>query len=247
MSEPIDPLTIAFRIPGQWGHPRELAEGLPEGCRCTGESLILADGTEVEFGATRADKQFPSIFRSSCRNPATPAEMAIVNSYTVNVMLVGPGGSLENALAMMRAAAAILHAGGAGVFIDNSGLAHGKEQWLAMLDDGSADALTFAYVAIIGDKHEIVTMGMHVLGQREIVMKKSDADASEDFSPIDVMRYLCESPKPVENGHILADLSGPRYQALVEDSPDDRMKGSRMHNPFGRLRLVSMKDVAEKN
>jgi len=41
----------------------------------------------------------------------------------VNIGLTGPGGSMAAALAMMQAGAAIVHAGGAGVFIDNSGVA----------------------------------------------------------------------------------------------------------------------------
>ncbi len=44
---------------------------------------------------------------------------------------------------MMRAAAAIMDAGGAGVFIDNSMLAHGATAWQAMTEDGSPDAISF--------------------------------------------------------------------------------------------------------
>ena len=52
--------------------------------------------------------------------------------------------------------------------------------------------------------------------------------------------------KPVEDGHLLADLNGPRYQAFAEDSTAMPV-GSPMHNPIGRLRLVSMRDIAETN
>ena len=87
MTEPNTPVTIAFRIPGKWGHPRELVQALPTGCRLTGEALILPDGTEVEFGAVAADNQFAQIFRSSCREQPTADEMAIVDGYTVNIFL----------------------------------------------------------------------------------------------------------------------------------------------------------------
>jgi hypothetical protein len=52
--------------------------------------------------------------------------------------------------------------------------------------------------------------------------------------------------KPVEDGHVLADLDGPRFQVLAAESPAD-MRGSPMHNPFGRWKLVSMGDVAKQN
>ena len=47
MSDPVAEIQIALRIPGTWGHPKELIERLPDGCRCTGEALILPDGRDV--------------------------------------------------------------------------------------------------------------------------------------------------------------------------------------------------------
>ena len=88
-------------------------------------------------------------------------------------------------------------------------------------------------------------MGMHVLGLRDIVMKRADAE-SDEFGIIDVVRYMARSEKPVGDGHILADLTGPRFRASAADSPQ-QLAGSPMHNPFGRLRLVAMRDIAEAN
>lgn len=243
MNEQAAPVEIAFRIPGQWSHPKELVERLPEGYRLTPDALILPDGTNIGFGAAKADNQFAQIFRSSCRQPPTDDERATVDGYKVNVFLSGPGGSLEAARTMMQAAAAVVRAGGAGVFIDNSGVAHGGQQWLALTDDGCPDALTFAFVAIIGGKADVWTIGMHVLGLRDVLMKRADADR---FDIIEVMRYLCESEKPIEDGHMIADQDGPRFQALAQESDRDLL-GSAMHNPYGRLKLVSLRDIAETN
>src|SRR5436309_6524637 len=102
-----------------------------------------------------------------------------------------PGGPLEEARAVMRAGSAIARDGGAGVFIDNCGLAHGGQQWLAMTEDGSPDAISFAFVTIVGGRQEAYTMGMHVLGLRDVVMKTADADADE-FGIVDVIRYLAQ-------------------------------------------------------
>ena len=244
MNEPAALVTIHLRIPGQWSHPRELVERLPAGCRLTGEALILPDRTQVEFGAMKADSQFAQIFRSSCRQPATADELATVAGYTVNVVLSGPGGSLQAARAMMQAGAAIVRAGVAGVFIDNSTVAHGGQHWLEMTDEGGPDALSFAFVAIVRGQTEVWTMGMHVLGLRDVVMKRSDLEAGFDI--IEVIRYLCRGDKPVGDGHVIADLDGPRFQVFTQDSPGELM-GSPMHNPFGRFKLVSLQDIAETN
>jgi hypothetical protein len=245
MNEPAASITIGLRIPGKWSHPPELIERLPAGFRLTAEGLVLPDATQVEIGAMPADDQFGPIFRSSCRQPATEAELATVDNYTVNVVLSGPGGSLPAARTMMQAAAAVVRAGGAGVFIDNSGVAHGGETWIELTEDGGPDALSFAFVAIVGGQAEVWTMGMHVLGLRDVVMKRTDLEAG-DFDIIEVIRYLARSEKPIDDGHVLADLRGPRFQAFAQDNPE-KLVGSPMHNPFGRLELVNMRDVAETN
>lgn len=245
MNEPAAPIKVALRIPGQWAHPGELIERLPAGCRLTPEALILPDATQVDFGAMGADDQFAQIFRSSCRQPPLEDELATVDGYTANVLLSGPGGSMPSAHAMMQAGAAVVRAGGAGVFIDNSTLAHGGRHWLAMTDDGGPDALSFAFVAIVRGSAEVWTMGMHVLGLRDVVMKREDLER-DGFDIVEVIRYLSRGEKPIENGHVLGDLDGPRFQAFTQESAEGRA-GSPMHNPFGRLKLVSMRDIAETN
>lgn len=245
MNEPTAPIRVTLRIPGAWSHPKELIQRLPAGCRLTPEALILPDTTEVEFGAMGADDQFAQIFRSSCRQPATADELATVDGYTANVILGGPGGSMEAARAMMQAGAAIVRAGGAGVFIDCSALAHGGRQWLELTDDGGPDALSFAFVSIVRGRADVYTMGMHVLGLRDIVMKRADVEA-DGFDIIEVVRYVAQGDKPIDNGHVLGDLDGPRFRVFTADSPAG-LAGSPMHNPFGRLKLVSMRDIAETN
>jgi hypothetical protein len=234
-----------LRVPGNWSHPGELIERIPAGFRLTPEALIMPDRTEVEFTPMPPDGRFAEIFKSSCRRPATRDELEIVNNYTVNVVLTGPGGSLEAALRMMQAGAAIVCAGGAGVFIDNSAVAHGGSHWIEMAEDGGTDALSFAFVGIVRGQQEVWTMGMHVMGLPDVVMRGSDLDADGD-AIIDVIRYLCRGDQPIGDGHVLADEVGPRFQAVATRSERSEV-GSPMYNPFGRLKLVSIKDIAESN
>lgn len=206
MNEPNAAIEIAMRIPGQWSHPQELIAALPPGVHVTPDALVLPDGTKIDVGFMQADDRFAEIFRTSCRKPPTDDEQAAVDGYTVNALLSGPGGSADAARTMMQAAAALIRAGGAGVFIDNCALAHGGQNWLDLTDDGGPDALSFAFVSIVGGRTDVYTMGMHVLGLRDVVMKRTDAD---EFGIIDVIRYMAASEKPIDDGHLLADLSGP--------------------------------------
>ena len=245
MNPPTPPITLDLRIPGTWSHPRELIERLPAGCRLTPEALILPDETRVDIGFLEADGQFAQIFRTSCRQPATDDELATVDGYTVNVTLSGPGGSMEAAHTMMQAATVLIRAGGAGVFIDNSGLAHGGGHWLDLTEDGGPDALSFAFVAIVRGKTDVWTMGMHVLGLRDIVMRRADIE-THGFDIVEVIRYVSRGEKPLDDGHVLADLNGPQFQAFAQNTPEE-FAGSPMHKPFGRLKLVSLRDIAETN
>ena len=88
-------------------------------------------------------------------------------------------------------------------------------------------------------------MGMHVLGLREVVMNRRDIEVG-GFDIVEMIRYLSAGEKPIGDGHVIADLDGPHFQALAQDSPAESA-GSPMHNPFGRLKLVSMRDIAETN
>ena len=246
MSQAIPSPSITLRIPGDWSHPGELLERLPPGFRLTPELLALPDGTKIDFVPMEPDDQFAGIFQSSCRRPPTQDELAVVARYSVNIGLTGPGGSLESALTMMQAGAAIVRAGGAGVFIDNSALAHGGETWLELTEDGGPEAISFAFASIVRGRDEVYTMGMQVMGFPNILMRSRDVDERGE-TVIELIRYICSGGRPIGVGHILADDQGhPRFQVLAK--LDDEFEAeSAMHNPFGVLKIVSAKSIAKDN
>ena len=246
MSVDVPAVEITLRIPAAWSGPEELVARLPEGVHITPEKLTLEDGTEFEINPKPPDDQFAEIFFSSCRQPPTREERSIVTRYSVILCVTGRGGSIEAARAVMRAGATIIRAGGAGVFNDNSGLAHGGGAWCDMADDGGPDAISYAFAAIVRGDTETYTLGMHVMGFPDLVMRKADIADDDDETIITTLRYVAASPKPVGDGHLLADESGPRYQCVAAPA-NPLTAGSPMHNPFGRLRLAPIKSIAEGN
>jgi hypothetical protein len=237
---------ITLRIPGDWSHPGKLVERLPPGFRLSPEALALPNGTKIDFVAMAPDDEFAGIFESSCRRPPTQNELAVVARYSVNIGLTGPGGSLESALTMMQAGAAIVRAGGAGVFIDNSALAHGGETWLELTEDGGPEAISFAFASIVRGREEVYTMGMQVMGFPNILMRSRDVDERGE-TVIEIIRYICGGGRPIGVGHVLADDQGhPRFQ--VQAKLDDEFGAqSALRNPFGTLKIVGAKSIAEGN
>lgn len=114
-----------------------------------------------------------------------------------------------------------------------------------MTDDAGPDALSFAFASIVRGDDEVYTMGMHVMGFPEILMRTADIDEQGE-TIIEIIRYVCGGGKPIGVGHLLADEHGPRFQ-VVAVTHDDFGPESPMHNPFGRLKIVSAKDIAEGN
>ena len=234
-----------LRIPGTWHDTHELMARLPAGFRIISQNLVLPDGTEIEFTALPPDNQFAMIFQSVCRKPPTAEEMRRVNGYTVNLGLIGPGGSMAAALTTMQAGAAIVRAGGAGVFIDNSGLAHGGEDWITMVEDGSSDAVSFAFVNIVKGKENVRTIGMRAMGLPDIVMQLKDTDTDGEVI-IDAVRSMCRAEKPAGDGHLLGLEAGPH--CLVRATDRDLCESTiSMRNPFGRLQLLRSSDGTELN
>ncbi|MCY2975718.1 MAG: hypothetical protein NTW52_13745 [Planctomycetota bacterium] len=238
-------IETTLRIPGAWGSFEEISDRLPKGYSMCEEGLAMPDGHVIEMFPMKPDKKFAGIFESSCRRPATADELAIVNRYTVNLGLIGPGGSMKAAQTMMKAGAAIVQTGAAGVFIDNSMLAHGATLWTEISTVCDIEAISFAFVGVIRGKSEVRTMGMNVLGKPDLTMSRQDFNENTD-SMIDLIRYVCSTEKPIGDRHIIAMEMGAQFQSRIVDT-DDAPVGSHLHNPFGRLQLVNLKAIGESN
>ena len=114
-----------------------------------------------------------------------------------------------------------------------------------MTDDGGPEAISFAFVSIIRGRQDTYTMGMQVMGYTDVKMKSADIDERGEVM-IELIRYICRGDRPIDVGHILADELGPRFQVVSRET-DDFPAESPMHNPFGCLKLVSSREIAEGN
>jgi hypothetical protein len=228
---------VTMRIPGRWKSPEEFEQGLPAGCRCTDRHLVLPDGKKYELFPKPADDEFPKIFATSCPKQPTDDERRRIDTYRINMCLAGPGGSLEKATKLMDAAAAVMAAGGAGVFIDNCCLAHGAMNWLELIEHAHEGGLFWAFVSTVHSETELYSVGMHILGFRDAVIP---ATGNRDYDLRSLHNYLgftAFSGANVQDGDVIQDPVLPTYHAYSQ--PEDRFEADTpMFNPFGRWRLV---------
>ncbi len=236
--------TIALRVPGRWDGAIELRQALPTGYGFSEAALTLPDGRgAVDVSVHAADKEFPAVFARACRRMPSRRDRTVVERYDVNVCLLGPGGSVETARRMIDAAAALVRAGGAGVFVDNSALAHGSDAWLDVAEDDGADALLYALVNRIRSRDELWSVGMHTLGARDALIARSRDDGADDGILLGFLGYLLECGAAVAEGDLVRDELGPLFH--VRKEPCRRFRpDSPLRNPYGRWRLVPVTERA---
>lgn len=87
-------------------------------------------------------------------------------------------------------------------------------------------------------------MGMHVLGFPDLIMSRAQDDRE---AMVELIRYVAAEVKPIADGHVLADKSGMPLFRVTTACDDERVAAEAMRNPFGRLRLTSLKELAEGN
>ena len=226
-----------MRIPGVWSGPEEFVERLPRGCRCTPETLRLADGSEFEFNALPADEEFPSVFAGSCPKLPTESEREQIENYKVNLCLTARGGSIEAAKRLMEGAAAVLAAGGAGVFVDNSGIAHGASDWLTLFDSADDGGVFWAFVSAVRSEDDVYSLGMHILGFRDAIIPSTGNAEYDSRTLHSFLGYCAFSGTAIEEGEVFHDAVLPTFRAHAQ--PDDRVPADApMFNPYGRWRLV---------
>lgn len=234
---PIVAPSVTLRIPGAWREPRDFYDRLPTGCRCTAENLVLADGSSFELHVVPADEDFPGVFAGSCPKLPTVSEREQIENYAVNICVTGPGGSIPAAVQLLEAGAAIIAAGGCGVFVDNSGIAHGATDWLSLRDSAHNGGVYWAFVSTVRTETELYSIGMHILGCRDAIVPSTGDEEFDCRTLHSFLGYTAFSGATLKDGELVGDPVLPTFR--VYSQADDRVPADApMFNPYGRWRLA---------
>ena len=251
---------IALRVPGPWDSPEAFDAALPDGYRLGGDGETLwlytspdADGGEpgrVPLYIHPFDAEFVDVFAGGVGRLPSEADRAGVEQHSVLICPVFPGGSPERAAAALRHTAAVIRAGGVGVFVDNSGLAHGSDDWLALADathdaDAVDDAAMHAFVNVYGAADRLWSIGMHLLGHRDATLvDRSGDDERDDVMLRNALGYILLSGATIADGDRLDDVGAGETLVVSLIDDDEVAPDHPMHNPSGRYRLTRTPGVA---
>jgi hypothetical protein len=238
MTTNIDP-TIVLCVPGKWRDRAELAQLISAqsgSFGLSGDHLIEGQSkATIELQVETHDPRMEQAFRAVGPHWADADAMRKIDEHTLVAYLISRGGSHPRAITLMLAAATLLRAGGLGVKIESSGIAHSPETWMQLTDNRHLLSAHEAFIAYVnGD--EIYTCGMHSFGLRDAVIAIGEAD-----DPLELLRvftwYLFTETPPIRPGQIFSVADGqPRYR-LSEEECTQYGADELFKNQYGMWRL----------
>ncbi len=241
MNAPIEPPQLVLCVPGPWADRREFVmsiAALDAGYLAAGPMLMnIATKFKCEVVFEGADARMQRAFQAAGPHWRDSEAMQAIAGHQSVVYLVGRGGSHEAANAMIEAAAVLLKAGGLGVKVESSGIAHPPERWLDFTQHLYLFKAHEALVIYVHDESSVHSCGMHVLGHPDAYTDRDctgvEADLLRDFT-----HFLFTESPTIKHGQTFAIAPSAPVYRIEQTEPVDYGSDSLFNNPYGMWRLV---------
>jgi hypothetical protein len=239
MSEASSVPEAVICVPGPWGDRSELIQAL---VRASGDFIFAGrvlmnmktrESCELVFESP--DERMLSAFLAAAPHWAQTPEMAKIKDHRSVVYLVGHGGSHKNFAALMLAANALVKAGGYGVKIESTGLAHSPAAWGQFCDElhlFSAHRACVLYLT--GD--DAYSCGMHNLGMKDAIVENLETSEAVELLRTFTWYMYTEQPSIREGQTFSVSPTAPVYR-IANDPGVTYDEGSLFANPYGFWRL----------
>jgi hypothetical protein len=231
---------LVLCVPGPWTSRSDLLERLiaDSGDYIFAGGIIMNINTksacELEFQET-PDENMESAFSVSDVSEGKTFSSSIARHRSV-VYLVGPGGLRSVAESMMVTAAALVKAGGLGVKVESSGIAHSAVRWLELVSDLPYFSVHEALVVYVKGQR-IRSCGMHNLGLPEASIDANACGATAELLKAYTFYLFSESPEIHEGQTFSVEKSAPVFRLSFE-AGFDYGPDSLFNNPFGNWHLA---------
>jgi hypothetical protein len=256
--DPVDPPLIVFTVPGKWRDAADFAARLAATPGGYTFDLAKAVIRNADTDRTQAAELLPrdpalkDVFFLAGGGRTRKADALAVGNHVSAVRLRGFGGSDAAAVEMMRLATAVLASGGVGVFVDSSGIAHTKDDWLKLAGDPKSGGRYWAFVTLVsgtagdGGPGGFYSCGMHALGHPDVITNVV-ADPQEGWSLVHQFNgYVHQSGVEMHDGDPLGNEFGTLWKVRHERC-EHYAPGELYHNPYGMWRIVSTGDKPTDN
>ena len=240
MSESVSLPELVLCIPGPWADRSALVERIvreSEGYIFAGRVLMntrTRDTCELQHEAR--DERMMSAFLAAGPHWRDTPEMARIKDHASVVYLVGYGGSQKNVEALFLAARALLDAGGLGVKIESTGLAHSPAAWRSICDEFYLFSAHRACVLYLTGSDDVYSCGMHNLGMKDAIVENFNAAEAVELLRTFTWYMYTETPTIRSGQTFSVSATAPVYR-VVADSGVEYEDGSLFANPYGFWRL----------
>lgn len=226
-------------IPGPWETRADLISALIEaetGYLFAG-GIIMEMKSQIGFRAHHEgpDDRMTSAFRVAGAHWRDTVEMTAIGHHKSVVYLTDEGGSRSRIEALMGAAAALIKAGGLGVKVESSGLAHPPDQWLDLAANTHLLSAYRAFVLTVGSDAPY-TCGMQNFGMRDVRMSPGVPNGAK-LASLFSWYLFSEEPEILPGQTFSAAPDAPKFR-VEEATPIKYQSGSLFTNEFGTWQLV---------
>jgi hypothetical protein len=223
-------------IPGPWENQTDLVRSIAtsgSGYLFAGRILLhIETHYSCELVFETVDPRMVEAFAIAGGHWRDTPEMDRIADHRSVVYLVAKGGSQVAAENLMKCAAALLHAGGFGVKVESSVLAHNPSAWKDYCDQLYCFTAHKALVVYLTGP-QVHSCGMHNLGMRDAIT----AAGSDNISSVELLKvftfYLFSESPIIRAGQTFSvDADAPLFR--IENHPGwDYGPDSLFTNPYG--------------
>ncbi len=227
-------------IPGPWKDHNAFATAVADTGRylCAAGMLIdLQSKSAFNYTFEGADNRMVQAFRAAGSNLAEDLLKQIERHRSV-VYLISFELNLAGANALMRAAAAVLDAGGLAIKVETAGLAHTPKQWQELCGVQAEHGAHQAFVVYVSGTNSY-SCGMHNLGLFDALVTVADSELLGDA--VELLRafnwyQISEAPQFQAGQSFATQQSGPVYQLAL--APARFAPTDPFYNGFGTWQLL---------
>ncbi|NOT61547.1 MAG: hypothetical protein HOP19_15125 [Acidobacteria bacterium] len=235
---------IILGIPGTWKDASEVAQAIVQESQdlfFAGFTLMDATTQEVSFVEWHDhDPRLVDVFEKLGQPWINDYDLSQISRHRSTLWVLSSDVSIRHARQMMKLGQTLLQAGGLGVKVESSGVAHSAQRWQSLARGADATSpLYCAFVNLLEGSDYAYSCGMHNFGLPDVSLapftdKEAEAALMHQFN-----QYQIESLSEFQDGDLFSlSADAPPFRLHFE-ACDHFAPPHPLFNPFGRWHLTA--------